>query len=207
MGAHQCTLSLDKKHIIITFSESTKDHGPSLAWFDVNTGELVKRIYGLAPYAEHFLETNDNNIVYTGGRLTNTQPQPLVVFGSIDKDKKVNNFDVSKMLNSKDFIGQGIAIIALEHKKQFVVTNLTTGLIYFYNYESGALVKTLEIRKPRGISLSNDGKKIYVTSLSFKQIKKRAEVTVIDVDTLKTLDTFMIQNSLAFSSHISKYTL
>ena len=106
-----------------------------------------------------------------------------------------------------DFVGQGIAIAALENKKHFVVTNLTTGLIYFYNYETGTFIKTMEIRKPRGLSLSNDGKKLYVTSLSFSKIKRGAEVTVIDVEKANIAGTFMIKNSQAISSHISNSLL
>ncbi len=206
-GSHQCTLSLDKKYIIITFSEPTKGHTPSLAWFDIKTNELVDRVYGLDAHSEHFLELNDGNIVYTGGRVTNEKQLPPVVFGCVTKEKKVNNFSVANMPKPTDFVGQGIAIVALEHKKMFVVTNLTTSLIYFYNYETGALIKTMPIRKPRGISLSNDGKKMYVTSLSFKPVKVGAEVTVIDVETTNIIGTFMVKNSLAFSSHISQFLL
>lgn len=206
-GAHQCTLSLDKKYIIITFSEPTPGHRPSLVWFDISSGEVVDRVYGLDTHSEHFLELNDGNIVYTGGRVTNEVKLPPVVFGCVTKDKKVNNYSVANMPKYTDFVGQGIAIVALEHKKQFVVTNLTTSLIYFYNYETGALIKTLPIRKPRGISLSNDGKKMYVTSLSYMPVKVGAEVTVIDVETSNIIGSFMIKNSLAMSSHISKYLM
>lgn len=199
-GAHQCSLSRDKNYVIMTFSEPTEKHKPSLVWISVKTGEVVKRVYGMRNNAEHFASLEDNYIIFTGGVQSK---EVETVIGSIDSKDQVLNFK-NKTENFEKFSGLSVSILGFESKSISLVTNLVENSVYIHNYKSGELISRIETPSPRGISLSNDLKKLFITTLPGPN-QHKAPVKVYDLETLKEIHEFEIKNALAYGSHTSKF--
>lgn len=201
-GSHQCSLSHDKKSIIMTFSKSSKGHKPSVAWFDIKTGELTDRVYGLRENAEHFDHLSDGYLIFTGG-VAGSKEQTVI--GSISPEKQVTNFEADKD-HTDHFSGLSVSIVGLESRGVSFMSNAVENSIYVLNYKTGKLIKRIEIPVPRGLNLTNDGKYLIATSLS-NMLNKDALISLIDVENFEVKKQFKIENALAYSSHASKFII
>ena len=199
-GAHQCSLSYDKKHIIITFSEPTATHQTSIAWFDVNTLELKNRVFGMRPHAEHFSDLSDGNLIFTGG-VEDKDEQTVI--GNITPDKIVKNLQLEKS-QLRHLIGLSVSICGVEEKGISIMTNLVEDSVYVWDYKNDKLLKRINVLSPRGLSLSNDRKKVFVTSLANHR-QSKSFISVINLDSFEVVEKFHIINALAYSSHITKF--
>ncbi len=201
-GAHQCSLSYDRKYVIMTLSARTKTHGPSIVWYDIKTGQIFRRVYGMREHAEHFSDLSDGYLIYTGG----VQSRKVeTVIGSIDPEKNVQGFTMGENF-SKHFSGLSVSICGLEDRGLSFMTNLGESSLYVFNYKTGKLVKRIETPAPRGLSLSNDGKLIFVTSL-LERHEVQSTVRVYSVDTFEQIGEFNIPGTLAYSSHSSRFII
>ncbi len=201
-GAHQCALSYDRKYVIMTLSEKTKTHGPSVLWYDIKTEQIHRRVYGMREHAEHFSDLSDGYLIYTGGVQS---PHVETVIGSIDPEKNVANFSMGEDFR-KHFSGLSVSICGLENKGLSFMTNLVEASLYIFNYKTGQLVKRIQTPAPRGLSLSNDGKIIFVTSL-MERHEKQSMVRAYSVETYEQIGEFHIPQTMAYSSHSSRFSL
>lgn len=201
-GAHQCSLSLDKKHVIVTLSRGNKNLGPSIIWIDIKTGKIVDRIFNVRKHAEHFAELSDGYLIFTGG----TPDQNVqTVLGSISPEKKVNNFVIDKELLAH-FGGLSVSIFGLPEKNYSFMTNAVEHSVYVMDYKSGKVIKRVEVPNPRGINLSNDRKFLFVTSFASAE-NKESKIFAIDTEKLIIAHSFFIKDALAFASHANTFYL
>lgn len=203
--AHQCALAKDGKHIIISFARGSLEYPPSVAWFDIATGKLTKRIIGMKENVEHFSEMSDGSILFTGGFLPTDNQRGPVALGVIEEEK-VHNFPIENIDGQKVLKGQGVGILGLESRGYYFSTNLSENVIHVYNYKTKQFIKNIKVYAPRGISATEDGKFLFVTMIPSLK-KKRPEILVIDVDKLEVVDRFSVKNTMAYSSHTTAFKL
>ncbi len=201
-GAHQCALSYDRKYVIMTLSERSKTHAPSILWYELKTGLVHRRVYGMREHAEHFSDLADGYLIYTGG----VQSKDVeTVIGSIDPEKNVSNFSMGENFR-EHFSGLSVSICGLETRGLSFMTNLGENSLYIIDYKTGKLVKRVETPAPRGLSLSNDGKLIFVTSLMHRKATQ-PWVRVYDVESFRQVAQFSIPATMAYSSHSAKFRI
>lgn len=202
-GAHQCALSKDKRHLIVTYTWPTATHKASVAWIDIKTGVVVDRIYGMPNRSEHFTEVSDGYLVYTGGPLNRKDP---TVIGSIGPDKTVANVEFTPDELKSYGKGLSVSICTMEEKELSFITSAGDRSVYVVNYKTRKLIQRIAVPSPRGIVLTHDRKKLLVTSL-VGDISSKSDIYIIDVDQLKIVDSFSIKGAVAYSSHAAKYQL
>ncbi len=201
-GAHQCSLSRDGRHVIMTFTRKTSTHSPSIVWVDVTTGSVVERVSDLREQTEHFTELGDGHIIFAGGLESEAAE---TVLGRLDPTRQPLHVQPGKEFGGH-FNAVSSSICALEEKSMAFVTNITQDSVYVINYKTGAPLKRLEVNAPRGLSLSKDRRSLFVTSLVDTE-KDQSRIAVFDVERLLKTSEFSIPDTKAYANHISPFRI
>lgn len=199
-GAHQCSLSRDGRHVIMTFTRKTATHAPSIVWIDAATGAVVERVADLRPQTEHFAELADGHLVFAGGV---DEPDAATVVGRLDLKRAVLHVEPQKEF-AGHFQAVSSSICAVEEKSLAFVTNVSQDSVYVFDYKTGTPRARLAVNAPRGVALSADRKSLFVTSLVDAAVDV-SRIAVYDVDRLVRVREFTIPETKAYANHISRF--
>jgi hypothetical protein len=184
----------------MTFTRKTATHAPSIVWIDTITGAVVDRVSGLPEQTEHFSELSDGYLVFAGGHESE---EAQTVLGRLDPKRGILLVDPEKEF-ADHFRAVSSSICAVEERSLAFITNVSRDSVFVINYKTGAPVKRIEINAPRGLALSGDRRRLFVTSLVDTQ-SDLSRVTVYNVENLDRVSDFSIAHSKAYANHISRF--
>ncbi len=199
-GAHQCSLSRDGRHLIMTFTRKTATHSPSIVWIDITSGSIVDRVLNLPEQTEHFSELSDGYVVFAGGH---DSEEAETILGRLDPKRQPQLVEPGKEFGPH-FRAVSSSICAVEEKSLAFITNVSQDSVFVINYKTGAPVKRIAINAPRGLALSGDRRRLFVTSLVDTE-SDISRVTVCDVESLQKVSEFSIPKTKAYANHISRF--
>lgn len=204
LAPHDCQLVDDGKTLVITNGggEYETDEFGSVTYVDVASEKLIEKIpLPKDRNAGHLSLTPQGDLAVVSAPREGLDPEEnsggVAVrpageeFQPIESPKKL----VERM------IGETLSLSIHEPSRVVGATTPEGNLLSFWNLDTGELVKSVELPKPRGITLTLDNK-FFVVSYDV-----RADLTFFATDTLERVSQRDLSTSYMTGSHLITYQL
>ena len=200
---HECKLIDDGATLVITNtgSESAANSQPSVTYIDIQSQKLIERVILTNEQLNtgHIDIAEDGSLVvasaprkgqeefHTGGVSIRSGKQPMI---SMTEPKVV----INKMT------GEALSVIVDNKRNIAAVTHPDANMVTFWSVDKRKLLKAMSVPKPRGITLSLDGKSFILS------YDVNTSVVFISTKDLNARSDSIMQPTYTSGSHIYNWS-
>ena len=196
---HDCLLIDGGKTLVVTNGGGTLDSGdpPSVTFIDLEGGKLVEKVTLTRSRinAGHVARASNGALVVVSAPRAGL-PEETTVGGVSLKpagEALLSVEDPADVTNR--LFGESLSVCIHEPSGIALVTTPRAALVTFWNIAERRLIKTFEVKSPRGVTLSRDGSS-FVLACGLK-----AGLVLISTETLEPIESLPYGTALLSGSH------
>jgi len=201
---HDCMLADDGKVLVVTNGGGTSASGAraSVCYIDVASQRLLERIEmpDIRFNAGHLAPLDRRESVVVSAPRRGLDAREL---GAVSLQRR-GRATLQVVTQPPDLVsrlqGEALSIVVVPERGLFVVTHPTPGLLTIWNLRTGALLKSVDVPRVRGLVGSADGQGVWV---SYDQ---QGLVGWLDLQTLAMDSARVIGGSRISGSHLASWS-
>jgi hypothetical protein len=200
---HECQLLSDGTTLVVTNAGSAgvKNSQPSVTYIDSKSQQLLERV------------TLTNEQINTGHLSIGDDGSLVVASAPADGLDRKSNGGVSIRSGKHDMLsmvepgavvnrmtGEALSVIIDDTSNTAAVTHPDGNMVTFWSVSDRKLLKVLNIKKPRGVTIALDGKSFIISYDADTRMR------LVDIETLQTKTSEILQPTYISGSHIYNWS-